>query len=602
VLRPGAGAARCEPEAANDEDAWDVLQGAVAVPSAWDSVPARPTRRSWFVDASACGLRLVVDRTNRGPPVVKEVRAIESAANVLERGRASDDGAYPGFHAESAIDGTYATRWAGAVGKARWTLRVDLPEAETIDRVRVVLGFDSTGVARGMAGGRTYALSWAPLHYAIEASSDGSSFLPIAREPVRSDGSLLPLRRRLVTLSKPVRIRALRLVMSGATGKEGMVEPDGVPVVRELAAFRADDGRPVIARPWILSVNANPSGQAHWTAGGEIANDAFHAKFLQARFGPLLPSLQTDDRFARDLGSRGEWLDAPPTDNAGEALESVEGDDPQLDAQLLSQSSPPPLVVLSGSNDWDYDDRIGPDLMFPTHWHWDPLRDARSGGMGQLADAVQRRVAPFLGFCGGAQILALLEARRPEAFSGLDDLGTIDRVMQRTSGRRIRGFAPVVDVERAWPTDPHATRAKIQFRADDGLFADVAGPLRRSTTQALPEWHADAIRPDAFLPGGPLRRFAVVATSAFCGPDVLPDAPQDGVFRDPRGSSWCATVPEAFRSRERGWPVIGVQFHPEQRDFTDAAPGDPPESVADPRLFLTAAYEEMVDAYERLAR
>ena len=30
-------------------------------------------------------------------------------------------------------------------------------------------------------------------------------------------------------------------------------------------------------------------------------------------------------------------------------------------------------------------------------------------------------------------------------------------------------------------------------------------------------------------------------------------------------------------------------------------PGDPPESVADARLFFAAAYEEMVDAYVKLA-
>lgn len=601
VLRPAADATRCEPEAASDDGAWEFLQAATPDPSAWKDVSARPTRRSWFVDADACGLRLVVDRTNAGPPVVKEVQAIEGARNVLERGRASDDGAYPGFRAEAAIDGAYATRWVGAAGKARWTLRVDLPEATTIDRVRVVFGFDATSVPRA-TGGRTYAVSWAPLHYAIEASRDGSNFLPLAREPVRADGSPLPLRRRLVTLSKPQRIRALRIVMSGATGEDGLMDPRGAPVVREFAAFRADDERPVIAPPWILSVNANPSAQVHRSAGGEIANDAFHAKFLQARFGPLLPALRSDDRFARSLGPRGEWLDAPSTGNAGEALESIEGDDPQLDTQLLAQSSPPPIVVLSGSNDWDYDVHVGPDLLFPAHWHWDPLRDPRFGGMGQLADAVQRRVAPFLGFCGGAQILALLEARGSESSSGLDDLGMIDRVMQRTSGRRIRGFPPMVDLDRAWPTDPHAPRAKVHFRADDSLFADVAGPLGRSTTQALPEWHTDAIRPDAFLQNGPLRRFALVATSAFCAPDVLPEASQDGVFRDPQGAAWCATVPEAFRSRDDGWPVIGVQFHPEQRDFVNAAPGDPPESVADARLFLTAAYEEMVDAYERFAR
>lgn len=588
----------CARGAPDDDDAWSLLEGATPVPQAWNDLVARPTRRSWFVDATACGLRLVVDRTNAGPPVVRKVLAFESATDVLEGARASDDGASPGFRADSAIDGAYETRWVGAAGRSRWVLRVDLAEPETIDRVRLVLGFDSTSVPR-VNGGRTYALSWAPVHYVLEGSEDGRRFAPLAYEPVRADGTPLPLRRRLVTLPAPVRVRALRLVMTGATGETGLAEPTAVPVVRELAAFRADDDRPLLVPPWILSVNANPSGQVHWTPGGEAANDAFHAKFLQARLEVVLPALRTDDRFARSLGPRGEWLGAPPSANAGDVLESIEGDDPEFDAQLLAQSSPPPLVVLSGSNDWDYDVSTGPDLFFPTHWHWDPLRDARFGGMGQLAEAVQRRVAPFLGFCGGAQILALLEARGADAAAGLDDLGTIDRVLQRTTGQPIRGFAASSDVERAWPTDPYPSRAKIQFRADDRLFNDLAGPLRRSTTQALPEWHADAIRPDAFSAEGPLKRFQLVATSAFCAPDVVREEPRDGVFRDPRGSNWCATVPEVFRSSDPGWPIVGSQFHPEQRDFASAAPGDPPESTADARLFLAAAYEEMVDAYAR---
>jgi hypothetical protein len=174
-------------------------------------------------------------------------------------------------------------------------------------------------------------------------------------------------------------------------------------------------------------------------------------------------------------------------------------------------------------------------------------------------------------------------------------------VLRRTSGRPIRGFAPPIDFERAWPGDPHPPRAKIQFVPNDPLFADVAGPLRRSTTEALPESHSDAVRADAFLPGGPLQRFEVLATSAFCGPDVIAASPKDGVFPNPSGPGWCDTVPEAFRSRDRAWPIIATQFHAEQKDFATPGPGDPPESVADPRLFMAAAYESMVDAYVKLA-
>ena len=116
----------------------------------------------------------------------------------------------------------------------------------------------------------------------------------------------------------------------------------------------------------------------------------------------------------------------------------------------------------------------------------------------------------------------------------------------------------------------------------------------------MPESHADAIRPDAFLPGGPLQRFDVLATSAFCGAGVVAAGPRDGVFQNPSGPGWCDTVPEAFRSRGPAWPIIASQFHAEQRDFATAAAGDPPESIADARLFLASAFEQIVDAYVRL--
>ncbi|MGH7297697.1 MAG: hypothetical protein ACRELB_22355, partial [Polyangiaceae bacterium] len=176
-------------------------------------------------------------------------------------------------------------------------------------------------------------------------------------------------------------VRALRLVMVGATDATGLPRAGAVPVVRELAAYRSDDPRPILAAPWLLSVNANPSGESHGTPGAEMTNDAYWAKFLQRRLSTLLPTLRRDNRFDRSLGPLGEALGVPPSEDAGEALESVEGDDPQLDGQLLSQSSPPPITVLSGSDDWDYAAESGPDAAHPRRWHWDPLRDARGGGM-----------------------------------------------------------------------------------------------------------------------------------------------------------------------------------------------------------------------------
>ena len=86
-------------------------------------------------------------------------------------------------------------------------------------------------------------------------------------------------------------MRALRLVMTGATGAGGVPsEPGAAPVVRELAAYRADDARPLLTPPWLLSVNANPSAESHLTPGAEMTNDAYWAKFLQRRFSMFMRS------------------------------------------------------------------------------------------------------------------------------------------------------------------------------------------------------------------------------------------------------------------------------------------------------------------------
>ena len=408
-----------------------------------------------------------------------------------------------------------------------------------------------------------------------------------------------------VTLSEPLTVRALRIVIESATGPRGVPALGAVPVVREISAYRADDGRPILAAPWVLSVNANPSAQARAAApDGDWVSDVYHARFLQRRFAPLLPALYRDDRYARSLGPRGELLDAPPSAAAGEVLESIEGDDPQLDAQLLAGSSPPPITVLSGSNDWDYSPGIGPDAAHPKRWYWDPLRDARGGGMGQLAAAVRDRVAPFLGFCGGAQILALFEARRVSFTSSPDDdQRLIDLVLRRTNGRPIRGFGSSADVERSWPGD-------LRSRAS-GRSLSARGPaLCRSGRAPSPIHDASLARvargchPSGCLSGRRAARggFKVVATSAFCGTAVVAASARDGVYANPFGPGSCDTVPQAFRTRDDSWPVIGTQFHAEQRDFSTEAPGDPSESVADPRLFLAAAYEDIVDAYVRLGR
>ncbi len=587
----------------------------------------QPTRRSWFVDVDACALRLVIEETNSGPPVVRELQAIEGASNVLAGAQAKSDGDHPGGEAygvalggqaTDAIDGSYERAWVGTPGKGAWSLTFALPTTAAntpiaIDRVRVVLGLDATSVPRdgGDEGkaksgrntvGRDYAVIAMPVRHRLEGSEDGVHF------SLLSTGTSLPIRRRLITF--PARkLRAIRLVMEGATGPLGTVESAAFPVVREVQAFAADDARPLLFAPFILAVNANPAGETHDQRGGELANDVYWAKFLQIRYASYLPQLRRDDRASRLLGPTGALLDdVPRTDAAGAALEIIEADDRNLRRELLEGSSPPPIVILSGANSWDFARLSGPDAKDRARWRWDPLRPADKGGVGGLADAVHARVAPFIGYCGGAQILALLEARghaveigKRTWFTGWDDVALIDAILRRTTGRPIRGFAPDWAVLRSWPGDGRP-RAEVVFDPDDPLFHDVSGVGRRRSTHAFPEWHSDVVRPSAFLPGAPLSAFALVATSVFCAKEVVDAGPHDTSFPDPAGSGRCITVAEVFRSKGPGYPIVGSQFHAEQYDFPAAASGDPPESTADARLFVAAELEGIVDAYVAHAR
>jgi hypothetical protein len=607
VLPPHAGA--CD---LGDDAPYETIEGTAESPAPKPGTPtgltvdAEATRRSWFVDVDACALRFVVDKTNGGAPVIRELAAIEGARDVLRDGTASSDGDMAGFPASNAIDGTYARRWVGAPGAGKWSLVVDLPEPEPIDRVRVVLGFSGAGQPRNGPAqgiGLSYGIAWGPVRYTIEGSEDGKHFSPIASAPTRDDGTIIPLRRRLVRLPKPRTLRAIRLAIVGATGATGAPDGRSMPVVRELQAFRADDARAVIPPPWILSVNANPSIGAHYQRGGEKANDAYYAKFLQQRFQVVMPLLARDDRYARMLGFKGEVLPAAPTQYEGESIETIEGDDEQLEPALLAGSSPPPITILSGSNDWEYASYTEWDTSSGhKRWHWDPLADAWLGGMARLGPAVKGRVAPMLGFCGGMQLLALLEAASSEApTSPEDDAKTIDAIVRRTDGRPVRGYASPNEFERAWPGED-APRDVISFDAHDPVFADLTSSSHRTVTREFPESHVDALRPDAFLPGGPLERFTIVASSDFCGAEVTDGGPKDRAFPSPDGKGMCTKIPEVYESTGGRYPIIASQAHTEHpRDFPKAADGDPPEAVADPQLFISGAYEAIVDAYVRNA-
>lgn len=547
------------------------LPGAAAEGELTDHAPVLPRRRTWFVPGTdACAVRLVVLATNGGPPALEGLEVVEGAANVLRDAEGPDE----------AFDGVYETAYRGEAGAGRWTLAAHLAHPSRIDRVRLVLGSDAVSVPRDRRPGRDYAIAHAPLAYAIEATEDGTTWFPIARPTVTSRRPLLR-----VHLQRPV--VAVRLVMEGSTNELGLPSPAAGPVVREFEAYAADDARPVVSEPWILSVNANPAGSGAGGPGGERANDVYYAKFLQVRFAELLGAMRVDDRYARAMDAGGHHVEPAPSPSDGRALESIEADDPLLEERFLMASWPPPITVLSGSNDWDYAHKT---VISPKgRLRWNPLRPAREGGLGDLASAVKHRAAPFFGFCGGAQLLALLEARTDD---GVEE--EIDAVLRRNTGRFIRAFVKDDAFIRSWPGEP-APRRAVVFAADDLLFSDLAGPTRRTRTFGFPESHLDMVRPEAFLPGAPLAGFEVLASSTFCSPSVVAGlhAP-----KDPAGHR-CTKVTEVFRSKGGRWPIIGSQFHAEQRDFDRPAPGEPAESVADARLFVAAAYEQVLDAYLR---
>jgi hypothetical protein len=591
-------------------------------------IVALPRRRSWFVDAEGCALRLVVRGTNGGPPALEEVSIVEGARDVLAESFPEGGRDEEGF--EATIDGRYATAYRGRPGRGRWSLTYRLRRTEVVDRVRIVLGEDATLIP---GRPRTYAVTHAPLRWSIETSVDGETFTVVGSS---SDGARLPVRRPFVWI-EPRPIVALRLVLFGATGESGRPSLAAAPVVREVAAYTEGDPRPVLPEPWLLSVNANPAASRAEGPGGELANDVYFAKFIQQRFSSFAAGVARDDRLARMLGPRGELLPAEPGPDDGRALESIEGDDPGFDERWLAASWPPPITILSGSNDWDY--ARASYRPAKGRMTWNPLESSERGGMGGLAKAVAARVAPFVGFCGGAQILALLEARR-------DRRGhEIDAILRRNGGRPIRGVATDAALVRAWPGETRP-RVEIRFDPKDPLFADVAAH-GRTTSRAFAVSHFDYVRPQAFAPGGPLERLELVATSLACAQS--PVAALQAAAREPR----CIQVTQAFRSRAGPWrsarddvapcdrctgpwrsarddvapcdrctgpwrsarndvapcdrctgpwPLVGTQFHPEQRDFATVEGDDDPASTADPRLFLASVYEEIVDAYVAIAR
>ena len=279
-----------------------------------------------------------------------------------------------------------------------------------------------------------------------------------------------------------------------------------MPVVRELAAYRADDQRPLLAPPWLLSVNANLSAESHTHARRGAHQRRLSGESLQRRFVPLDARAAPPTTASTARSARTARPSTPRrATRAGEAAGGHRGRRPApRPRSLLSQSSPPPIAVLSGSDDWDHGAaETGPDPIKPKRWHWDPLRDARGGrdGPARARRPAARRTLPRLlrrradpRPPRGPPRRRFLAGRRPprtstSSFAALAAVGPI------------RGFAPPIDLERAWPGDPHPPRPQIQFVPTDPLFVDLAERAATLHHAGVARVALDAVRADAFFTG-----------------------------------------------------------------------------------------------------
>jgi hypothetical protein len=549
---------------------------------------------------------------------VRELHVLEGAPSLLRDPRveitagARDELLDTGSPA--AVDGTYKTLWRGEPGREQWTLTVRLPEANDIDRIALTLGLDAVSLARPSGAGRSYAVSFLPLRYSVEVSPDDDTehleAIPEADSPTVG-AEPLPVRRRLIRLATPRKAKLLRLVVTEATGPTGERGPGiGAPIVRDIAAYAASDGRPVVREPVFLSVDANPSVLTRRTRFGEYGVDAQFARDAYTRLRRAIVGFDGDTGWIPDVSKKHDF-------GTGRFLESIEGDDPLLDEPLLSAISPPPTVILSGAIDWDFGNVTERPPPLPTpppaparddryeHLHsWNVLARASDPdqGMGQLANLVQSRALPILGICGGAHIIAVLEAARTVRDATTLDL--VDRVMARNTNEPVREMT--VDrkvLESAWWYEGPArdrSRPTIEFDARDRLWSLLAADGSvRTDSRELPISHVDMLRMSAF--SSELSAFHVSATSMYCRPWVQENGAEPTVADPEDQNSRCVRIPQAFHSEDpSSYPIVGFQFHPEQRDFPRLAEGSTRDARGDAMNVFANAIDLALDSYIRL--
>ncbi|MFO0660728.1 MAG: hypothetical protein U0165_12985 [Polyangiaceae bacterium] len=571
-------------------------------------------KQSVFADADVCGLRLSITEVDAGGPVLREVAIYEGARSVAAGGDVEVvpvlgspvlDGSTP----ENILASQYDHLWAGQIGRDHWSLTITLPESQVVDRLSLMLGEDAVQIPDETATRRKYGVAYMPVHYTVstapELESENFEPVPEALPPTSpDDGSILPVRRRLIHLSTPRAVRVVKIDIHDATDRNGVVSPVmGAPVIREVALFAANDPRPVIRPPLFLSVNANPSPLLESTRELERGPDA-HARMAYHRLRRIIGGFDADSRWHPDPSRRRDR-------GAGRFLEAIDGDDTTLATPWIQALSPPPVVMLSGSLSWEFGDETKPfkDRSGKPTWTWDPtaLPTDADRGMGHLRGAVRHRVAPFIGFCGGAQILALLEAGATDGNAPVDPRESkpvdVEDVLQRIDNRPIHGaLTEGVPIERSWWFDAPAAdsyRPTIKLDATSPLFdfSRVAPPRRES--RELPISHVDMLRPSAF--DGPLGTLEIVAESEVCGPWVDSDGGEPTTASETVPGSSCVRVPQAFLSRdEHAYPLVGFQFHPEQRDFKRLGPNSPPEARGDALNVMANTVDLVLDAYLRL--
>ena len=511
-------------------------------------------RQALFTDADACALRLVVTTSEGGPPVVRDLRVLEGARSLTRDPgvRVLAETRIPVVARSSlrgAVDGKYETLWAGRAGQERWTLRIELPEVRMIDRISLTLGLDAVTVPTGTGTGRRFSGAYLPLRYSLSASPDEdlAHLSPIEEaEPPSENGEPLPTRRRLVRLRAARPVRELELTITKATGPSGEDDDSlAAPVIRDLGVYEASDEHPVVTEPLFLSVNANPSAMTHEMKWGEDGADAEFARAIYHRLRRVISGFDVDTGYPADASRKRDL-------GRGKFLESIEGDDPLLAEPLLHSISPPPMVMLSGSLLFEFDEKTKKPEMNTQPWGWNVFASASDDdrGMGQLVPALRDRVAPFIGFCGGAHILGLFEAKSRGSSRGERAPGEgatrvtsegapgegapsevrtlIDTVLVRNFNQEIRPLAINKQLyERAWWYDPPRTdtvRPRVTFEPSDPLFATLPEwDSGRATSLELPLSHIDMIRADAFDQS--LSKFHVSAYSEYCRPWVSTQGP-----------------------------------------------------------------------------